>query len=854
MIVCNMPLWWNKNSQGALQVCLCFKNSTMKKFTLSFVWAVFGLVLNAQNATVSGKVTGLDGEPLVGANVMVSGASAGTVTDESGSYSLTLEPGSYALTVSYIGYSDETAEINLSSGQRLEMNFSLAVGTELSEVVVSGSKKPEKRTESPATIETIHAREIEEYAGNPGELLARQKGIDYFRAGIATPAFNIRGFNSNFNSKNLQVTDGRFSTLIATGLPLGPLSTTIKEDIERVEVILGPNATLYGPNAHNGLMNTITKDPRTSAGTTLAINPGVNGDGNAFFSGRLRHAQVLSDKFAFKVMGEYTTGTEFEWSDSVFIDRVGAVDSLGNPIPDGIKEGYNEFELDNGVDFLRAEAALYFTPVEDFDIIFNTGYSNSNYLSPTNVGRNQIKDWMINYYQLRLAGKNWFAQAYYTLSKTDSTYSIDQRTKNYYAAIDAGVPHATARQSSYGNGALFQDDSRRFNAEVQYSNTFGNLDVIAGVQYQQDEANSLGTYLLDGGGESPIKISQIGGYGHLTYRFGQGFRALAAARLDDHEVYGTNLVPKFGLLKVGSTGTWRLTYGLGIAAPTILNMYGDLFAGLILGNAEGFTLIDGSRVEKQTVEKLQTFELGYRGQVVKNKLFLDANAYYNIAKDFLSPLTIIGVTTHRGDTPIDQVQSGYAFWGGLVGTYINFGEVNTYGFDFGATYYFTPQLSGTLNYSFFDYSVDENNPENDFNKDGVVNFLDILVNAPNHKLGASLNYSGQRWFGSIFARWVQEYDYFSSFQIASRTHEGLTYRGVPIVENARSADTFNYGPLGGFVTVDLSVGYRLNEIFTVSAAATNLFNQDLREFTASAPTRGLYTLELKVNLPAIGPK
>jgi len=825
----------------------------MKKriFTLT-IFIFSSLLLSAQTGTVTGKVTGTDTEVLIGASVLAKGTSAGVVTDLDGRYSISLEAGTHTLMVSYVGFATSESVVVVKAGEETKLDFILSVGTQLDEVVVSGSRKREKLTESPATIETIHAREIEEYAGNPGELIARQKGVDYFRAGIATPAFNIRGFNSNFNAKNLQVTDGRFSTLIATGLPLGPLSSTIKEDVERVEVILGPNATLYGPNAHNGLLNTITKDPRTSAGTTIAINPGVSGDGDVFFSGRVRHAQVLSDKFAFKVMGEYTTATEFEYSDSVFIDRIGAVDTLGNPIPDGVKEGYNELELDNDVNFLRAEAGLYFTPVKDFDIIFNAGYSNSSYLAPTNVGRNQIKDWSINYYQLRFSGKNWFAQAYYTSSQTDSTYAIDQRTKNYYAAIDAGATDAAARQSSYGNGALFQDDSERLNAEAQYNNTFGNLEVVAGVQYQLDKANSRGTYLLDGDGT--IDINQVGGYGHLTYKFGNGWKALAAARADDHEIYGFNFIPKFGILKIGDAGAWRLTYGQGIASPTILNLYGDLFAGLILGNSEGFTLADGSKVEKQKVEKIQTIELGYRGQVVPNKLFIDANAYYNISKDFLSPLTIIGVATHRGDTPIEDVQSGIGIWGGLVGTYINFGEVNTYGFDFGATYYFSPQLSGTFNYSYFDYSVDEDNADNDFNKDGTVNFLDILVNAPNHKLGAGLNYSSDKWFGSVFARWVQEYDYFSSFQIASKTHEGLTYRGVPIVENARSADTYNYGPLGGFVTVDLSLGCRINEMFTVSAAASNLFNQELREFTATAPTRGLYTLELKVNLPAISKK
>ncbi len=824
----------------------------MKQFITVLLLCLSIVVVQGQEGTLAGTVTDSDGTPLVGANVFLQGSTQGTVTDIDGKYTLVLPAGEQDLIASYIGFTSTEFTLSIIANQTTTYDLRLSEGSALDEVVVSGSKKPEKLTESPATIETIFSREIEEYAGNPAELIARQKGIDYFRAGIAAPAFNIRGFNSNFNAKNLQVTDGRFSSLIATGLPLGPLNTTIKEDIERVELILGPNATLYGPNAHNGLLNTITKDPRTSGGTTIAINPGVSGDGKGFFSGRIRHAQVLSDQFAFKVTGEYTSGSEFEYTDSVFIDRVGAFDAEGNAIPDGQSEGYEEFELDDDVEFLRAEAALIYSPAKDVDLSFNYGYSNSTYLSPTNVGRNQIKDWSINYYQFKLTTKNFFAQVYYTESQTDSTYSIDERTKQYYRGIDAGLPASVARgAASYASGALFQDDSRRWNAEAQYYNTFGNLDFIAGVQYQSDQANSLGTYLLDEDENDFITVNQLGAYLHLNYDFGGGFKAIAAGRFDNHDIYDFNFIPKFGLLKVGDQGTWRLTYGKGIAAPTILNMFGDLFSGLILGNAEGFTLIDGTTVEKQKVEKIETYELGYRGQVVKNKLFIDANAYYNISTDFLSPVTVVGVATARGDQKIEEVQSGHAIWNGLVATYVNFGKVNTYGFDFGATYYFNPSFSAYFNYSYFDYSVDEDNLENDFNNDGVVNFLDILVNAPTNKFGLGLNYSGDKFFGSVFGRWVESYDYFSSFQIASRSHPGLTYRGKPIVENARSADTFNYGPLGGFFTVDLSLGYRINEIFTVSAAASNLFNQELREFTASAPTRGLYTMELRINLPAI---
>ncbi len=802
----------------------------------------------AQN-TVTGTVTDLDTrEPLIGANVQVDGTTTGAVTDIDGKFQLSgLENGTLRLVVSYTGYETVVETVTLTGGST-EVNFALASGLMFGEeVVISGSRRREKLTESPATIETVIADEIQSYAGAPAELLARQKGLDYFRAGVASPAINVRGFNSNFNSKNLQVTDGRYSTLIATGLPFGPLNTTIKEDIERIEVVLGPNSTMYGPNAHNGLVNTITKDPRTSAGTTIALGAG----NQSYLSGRVRHAQVLSDKFAFKIMGEYTQAEEFEYADTVYIDRLNAE---GQPGLDGVKEAYEEFELDRDVNFLRTEAALYYTPKENMDIIFNYGRSNSTYLSPTNVGRNQIIDWVIDYYQVRFSTPRFYVQANLTGSRTDDTYSIDERTKQYWRGIDAGLSEEEAGGDfSYASGALFQDNSRRWSAEAQYNNTFGRLELIAGVQYFLDQANSLGTYLLDEDEDDYIDVAQLGGYAHLQYDFGSGWKAIAAGRIDDHEIYGTNFVPKFGLLKSGNFGTVRLTYGQGIAAPTILNMFGNLFNGLILGNAEGFTLVDGTEVPAQSVEKLQTIELGYRGQIVPNKLYVDANAYYNISEDFLSPLQVLGVATFRGDTPIDEVQDGFGALGGLVASYVNFGQFNTYGFDLSATYAFNNKLSAFVNYSFFDYEINEDDLENDFDGNGEVNFLDLLVNAPTNKAGAGLTYRGNKFYGTIFGRWVEAYNYFSSFQIASETIPGETYRGVPIVENARSADAFNYGPLGDFITLDVNLGYRLSDVFTVNAQVTNLFDTEMREFTAAPPTGRLFNLELLVNLPAISP-
>jgi outer membrane receptor for ferrienterochelin and colicins len=816
--------------------------STCLLFLVSTAWA--------QNASVTGTITDTDGEVLIGANVTIKGTTLGTVTGVNGEFTIrNVSTGNVSLLISFVGFERLEKLVNVSAGSNDLGEIQLTASQVFlsDQVVISGSRRAEKITETPATVQVINSQQIEELPSfNPGELLARVKGVDFIRSGVVGTGINIRGFNSNFNAKNLQINDGRYATLIATGLPFGPLQTIIKEDIDRVEVILGPNSALYGPNAHNGLVNTITKDPRSSEGTTIALGAG----NQSTLTGRLRHAQVINDKWAFKVTGEYTQGKEFEYVDSVYIDRL---DTEGNPGPDGITEGYDELELDRDFSFLRGGASLYYSVTDDADIIASWGGSNSTYLAPTNVGRNQIIDWRINYYSLKYTSEHWFAQAYMTTSKTDDTYSIDERTKQYYRLLDAGVPDAQARgEDSYASGARFIDDSQRYNAEIQYNNKFGDLNVVLGAQWQRDLANSHGTYLLDENEDDFIEVDQFGAYGQFDYEFGSGFKATAAFRADNHDVYDFNFVPKFGLVKSYDNGSFRLTYGQGIAAPTILNMFGNLFNGLILGNAEGFTLADGSMIDRQSVERIQTIEAGYKG-LASEKLYVDVNAYYNISEDFLSPVTVIGVASQRGDTPIEEIQNGFAALGGLTATYVNFGQVNTYGLDIGLTYQFTDALSGTVNYSYFNYAYDEDNlEENDFNNDGEVNDLDVLVNAPTNKMSVGLNYSNKKLFATVFTRWVEEYDYFSSFQIASKTRPDQSYRGVPIVENARSADTFNYGPLGGFVNVDVGVGYHFNETFTLSGQVTNLFDAEVREFTASPFIGRLYSVELKIDLPAIG--
>ena len=709
----------------------------------------------------------------------------------------------------------------------------------IDEVTVSASKKAQKVVDVPATVNIITAKDIQQHTSfNVGELAARQKGVDFVRAGVLGTGINIRGFNSAFNSKNLQITDDRVSTLIATGLPFGSFSTVIKEDIERVEILLGPNGTLYGPNAHNGLVNTLSKNPFKSQGTIIALGVG----NQSVLTSRIRHAQAVSPKLAYKLAFEHTQGTEFNYTDSVYVAN----------------KAYPELDLDRDFNSTKFNAQLNYKVGSKSELVGYYGHSNNNNIGVTSAGRNAIKDWNIDELQVKFLNPRFFLNSYYQWSNTEDTYAMNQRTQNYVSFIKAGFSEAEAKERSFNEqwfaitptigvplqrGSRFKDDSKRFVAEGQYNKTWGEFTLIGGAQFQRDMAFTKNTYMLDFDG--PINVNQVGVYAQTEYKT-NGWGFLAALRVDNHDYYGSNLLPKAAITKKVGDGTFRLTYGKGMAVPSLLNLEGYLFGGLIIGNGLGFTLSDGTKINKLDVETINSFEVGYKGSIDK-KFYMDVNAYYNLSENFISPLTQLATNgrtvTHRGDQALSTIAGANP---NFVLTYSNFGKVDTYGADLGFSYYFTDALKGIVNYSYFGRKLDKTDLLNDGNKDGKVLDTDLPINTPENKMTLGLNYSTPTFFGAIYGRYVQKYDFFSGVSTAAKTQDLNGDGTIDIVENAyyAPARTWNYGQLGGF-TVDLNAGYNFSNGMTLGANVTNLFDVDIREFAGSPFIKRLVSLEFR---------
>ena len=377
------------------------RNLLMLLLMLSFHAAVFG----QNTGKVSGKVTDKQtGEPLIGASVTVRGSSASAVSDNSGSFTLThVKAGKNTIVISYVGYEDIVQSVTISSGATATADAGMSVSNRPGNaVVVTASKRPEKITRAPATISVISAKDFEQSSSfNIGELASKIQGVEFVRTGVTGVGFNARGFNNAFNAKILLMTDGRNSMMAgSSGLPAGIMNTVIKEDIERLEIVLGPNSALYGPNAHNGIANTITKDPRKWQGTDIAVGAG----NRSVFTGRFRNAAKISNKFAYKLTGEYTTGKDFEWHDSIYAG--GSVYGPRVAIPERIPS----FQFKH----MRGEAHVYYSITPKSDLIASYGGSDNDFLSVNNTGRNQIRGWKFSYLQLRYVSPRLFAQIYET--------------------------------------------------------------------------------------------------------------------------------------------------------------------------------------------------------------------------------------------------------------------------------------------------------------------------------------------------------------------------------------------------------------------------------------------------------
>jgi iron complex outermembrane receptor protein len=141
--------------------------------------------------------------------------------------------------------------------------------------IMSVSKTPEKLGEAPAAIYVLTSEDIARSgATSIPELLRLVPGVQVARVNSAGWAISVRGFNSTIANKLLVLIDGRSVYDPLFSGVYWDIQDTALEDIERIEVIRGPGASLWGANAVNGVINIITKNAAQTTGLLLSVVAG----------------------------------------------------------------------------------------------------------------------------------------------------------------------------------------------------------------------------------------------------------------------------------------------------------------------------------------------------------------------------------------------------------------------------------------------------------------------------------------------------------------------------------------------------------------------------------------------------
>ena len=379
-------------------------------YILAFVlWNAYSVIAQDMGS-LAGKVETEDGEALFAANIRVKGPAItgprSTITNERGSYHIDhLPPGIYEITISYIGYETIVVPgVEIRPGESITRTFKLtAVALIGQQVVVSASRKQEKALDAPASIAIVEESEIRNREVlTMSEYVKTLPGVDYAQTGISQGSMVIRGFNSVFSGALLTLVDNRIARIPSLRLNAYDMIPLTGDDIERIEVVLGPGSALYGPNSANGVMHIITRSPFGSEGNTISISGGQRNVRKI----SLRHASSLKDKIGIKISGGYVTTHDWEYVDSLEVAARGE-----NPRNYSTERTSGEFRLD-------------FRPTDDLTLIGSVGYSKMSGLQQTDLGTAQAKDWTYNFYQGRLLYRGWFAQVFYNTSNAGDTELI----------------------------------------------------------------------------------------------------------------------------------------------------------------------------------------------------------------------------------------------------------------------------------------------------------------------------------------------------------------------------------------------------------------------------------------------
>ena len=521
---------------------------------ISAVFLTATLAATAWAGSIYGTVTdALTGAPLAGAQVHAissTGAVFSAAAQANGAFAIHGLPlGVY--TVSAGHEAGEAGEPHEEGETEIAVVDDKPSEIKLEKVSITTSRRPEKLIEAPASIAVLEGAQLRRQpAVSAHERYRHLPGLDVAASGIVSGTAVARGFNNVFSGSLLTLVDNRIARVPSLRVNAHSFISATDDDIERIEVVLGPGSALYGPNSANGVLHLITRSPFNSQGTEI----NVGGGERSLLTGSLRHAGAVNEQLGYKISAEYYQGDDWEYIDPEeerLRAALLAAESEGRVLTENEKRIGNR---DYTVDKIGADARVDYRLSDSASAILSGGFTQSSSIVLTGLGASQAADWTYSYLQGRLAAGNLFAQAFVNMSDAGESFLLR-------------------------DGQIVVDKSRLYVAQVQHNTQLGERQMFTyGVDGLFTRPDTGGT--INGIYEDDDNINEVGAYLQSETALSEQIKLVAAARLDDHNRLEDMIFsPRAALVYTpANTSNFRLTYNRAYSTPSNYNLFLDISA------------------------------------------------------------------------------------------------------------------------------------------------------------------------------------------------------------------------------------------------------------------------------------
>jgi iron complex outermembrane receptor protein len=532
---------------------------------------IFGGPVAAQEGTITGTVRDVgNAQPIGQVKIQVLGGSVTAESNDAGLYRIRLPAGTYDFVFEHLAYGSERVDrIRVEAGQTTPLDVSLtSEAQEIRGVTVSVGP--------PGTVDTqlqapkmSHSVDDFEVAARPAltpmEHLRGAPGVDPIPYGLQGSNVVVRGFNNIFSGAARMLTDYRLAGLPSLRVNLMHFIPSTDDDIERMEVVLGPGSALYGPNTANGLVHVITKSPLASQGTSVSVAGGER----SVFQGSLRSAFLLSEDFGFKVSGQYLRGNEWNFVDPT--EKAAADSAAANPaacVADKVARGLSASEAqiacgrlglrDFDIERYSFEARADWRFANEGTFVATYGRTDASGIELTGLGAGQTKNWVYQFAQGRVNYDRLFAQGYYNTSDAGDSFLL----RDGLSLVDESTLGAVQLQHGFDLADGRQDFTYGWDYFVTRPASQGT---IYGDYEDNDDINEWGAFL-----QSKTVLSPE-------------FDFIAAGRIDSHSILPENVFsPRLALVfKPDEQNALRLSYDRAFSTPSALNYFLDISGGIV---------------------------------------------------------------------------------------------------------------------------------------------------------------------------------------------------------------------------------------------------------------------------------